>query len=157
MVAIGITKPHKIYADLYTIETEAIRQFENVMSHDAVIRGALMPDCHTGYTVPIGCVFESDRVIFPAAIGYDIGCSVSAMKLPIIVDDMGNIADKIKDMIIDTIPLGNNHHKYPVKQSTMLNMSIMTNDMSKIFMDKGGLKQLGTLGGGKMVASSPRV
>lgn len=35
---------------------------------------AMMPDCHEGYGVPIGCVLPTEGVIIPNAVGVDIGC-----------------------------------------------------------------------------------
>lgn len=47
-------KPYKIYAG--HLESEAIDQFISTMQQEPVVQGALMPDAHSGYTVPIGCV-----------------------------------------------------------------------------------------------------
>ena len=37
-------------------------------------RGALMPDAHLGYALPIGGVVDLDSAISPAFVGYDIAC-----------------------------------------------------------------------------------
>ncbi len=42
----------------------------------------LMPDCHVGYSVPVGCVIVTDDTIIQAASGYDISCGVIYMKVP---------------------------------------------------------------------------
>ncbi len=42
----------------------------------------LMPDCHVGYGVPVGCVVVTDNTIIQAVSGYDISCGVLYMKVP---------------------------------------------------------------------------
>lgn len=38
------------------------------------VAGALMPDAHQGYGLPIGGVLATDNAIIPYAVGVDIGC-----------------------------------------------------------------------------------
>ena len=45
-------KPTKIYAEL--LEATALEQFNSAMEQDFAVKGALMPDAHTGYSLPIG-------------------------------------------------------------------------------------------------------
>lgn len=47
-------KPVKIYAEV--LEDEALAQFNSAMALECVVAGALMPDAHTGYSLPIGAV-----------------------------------------------------------------------------------------------------
>ena len=67
----------KIYAN--DIKDDTLRQFREAMAQKCNIKGALMSDAHTGYTLPIGAVIRSKNVIFPAYVGYDIGCGVCAI------------------------------------------------------------------------------
>jgi tRNA-splicing ligase RtcB (3'-phosphate/5'-hydroxy nucleic acid ligase) len=57
------------------IEDEALRQMNTAVSLPISIAGALMPDAHQGYGLPIGGVLatEADKVI-PFAVGVDIAC-----------------------------------------------------------------------------------
>lgn len=68
----------KIYNEV--IEAEALEQFYKAMALPCNVQGALMPDTHTGYTLPIGAVIKSNNKIFPAYVGYDIGCGMSAIR-----------------------------------------------------------------------------
>ncbi len=61
---------------LSKVEDSAIEQFESNFSEPYNIRGAIMPDIHTGYTLPIGSVIDSIDNINPTYIGKDIGCGV---------------------------------------------------------------------------------
>lgn len=65
---------YNIFADLQTVCGKTIAQMDEAMSNDFAIRGALMPDAHAGYALPIGAVVESKDVVVPAWVGYDIGC-----------------------------------------------------------------------------------
>lgn len=150
----NIAKPHKVYAEV--IESGAIDQFKNCMAQDWVIRGALMPDAHHGYTLPIGGVVETLGIVSPSFVGVDIGCGVCAQLTSFSKEEVFALRHKILDSIRQTIPLGANHHKHPQTWRDFAKIP-KTDWFTSMFWDKGGLKQLGTLGGGKMTASSPRV
>ncbi len=63
----------------------AIQQMEVAMSLPIVAAGALMPDAHRGYGLPIGGVLATENAIIPYAVGMDIGCRMclSVFDLPI--------------------------------------------------------------------------
>ena len=56
------------------IDAEAIKQMENSMRLPVAVTGALMPDAHVGYGLPIGGVLATDNVVIPYAVGVDIAC-----------------------------------------------------------------------------------
>ena len=63
------------------IQPKALKQLEQCMEPDWVIRAAAMADMHLGYTMPIGGVVLTDKsVIIPSWVGYDIGCGVCAIR-----------------------------------------------------------------------------
>jgi tRNA-splicing ligase RtcB (3'-phosphate/5'-hydroxy nucleic acid ligase) len=59
------------------IEGSAKRQMELAMALPISIQGALMPDAHTGYGLPIGGVLATNNAVVPYAVGVDIGCRMS--------------------------------------------------------------------------------
>lgn len=59
------------------IDSGAIKQMELAMSLPVAMQGALMPDAHTGYGLPIGGVLATHNAVIPYAIGVDIGCRMS--------------------------------------------------------------------------------
>lgn len=59
------------------IESGARRQMETAMSLPVAVSGALMPDAHTGYGLPIGGVLATDNAVIPYAVGVDIGCRMA--------------------------------------------------------------------------------
>lgn len=56
------------------IEEGAVRQMEIAAKLPVSIAGALMPDAHQGYGLPIGGVLATDNAIIPYGVGVDIGC-----------------------------------------------------------------------------------
>lgn len=56
------------------IEEGALLQMAIAAKLPISIAGALMPDAHQGYGLPIGGVLATDNAIIPYAVGVDIGC-----------------------------------------------------------------------------------
>ncbi|MBN1963019.1 MAG: RtcB family protein [Anaerolineae bacterium] len=58
------------------IDTPTLRQLELAVRLPISLRGALMPDAHVGYGLPIGGVLATDNAVIPYAVGVDIACRV---------------------------------------------------------------------------------
>ncbi len=56
------------------IEEGALHQMTIASRLPVAVAGALMPDAHQGYGLPIGGVLATNNVIIPYAVGVDIGC-----------------------------------------------------------------------------------
>lgn len=56
------------------IDPGAIAQMDNSMRLPVSMAGALMPDAHVGYGLPIGGVLATEGVVIPYAVGVDIAC-----------------------------------------------------------------------------------
>ena len=56
------------------IDDEAVKQMDNAMRLPVSVAGALMPDAHVGYGLPIGGVLATDNAVIPYAVGVDIAC-----------------------------------------------------------------------------------
>lgn len=56
------------------IEKGAIQQMYTAMKLPVAIAGALMPDAHQGYGLPIGGVLATHNAVIPYGVGVDIGC-----------------------------------------------------------------------------------
>ncbi|MFK7908303.1 MAG: RtcB family protein [Chitinophagales bacterium] len=56
------------------IEKSAIQQMYTAMKLPITLSGALMPDAHQGYGLPIGGVLATDNAVIPYGVGVDIGC-----------------------------------------------------------------------------------
>ncbi|MGN7821562.1 RtcB family protein [Chitinophaga sp. 22536] len=59
------------------IEQAARQQMELAMSLPVTVQGALMPDAHMGYGLPVGGVLATENAVVPYAVGVDIGCRMA--------------------------------------------------------------------------------
>lgn len=73
------TAPCRIYGS--DLEPTALQQMENACRLSVAVAGALMPDAHQGYGLPIGGVLATDNAVIPYAVGVDIACR---MKMSVI-------------------------------------------------------------------------
>jgi tRNA-splicing ligase RtcB len=56
------------------IDPAALDQMNTSMRLPITVAGALMPDAHVGYGVPIGGVLATEGAVIPYAVGVDIAC-----------------------------------------------------------------------------------
>ncbi len=56
------------------IEEGALHQMYSAAKLPIAVAGALMPDAHSGYGLPIGGVLATNNAIIPYGVGVDIGC-----------------------------------------------------------------------------------
>src|ERR1700760_3338753 len=56
------------------LEADAIKQMADACAPPIAVAGALMPDAHVGYGLPIGGVLATDNAVIPYAVGVDIAC-----------------------------------------------------------------------------------
>ncbi len=68
------------------LEAGAVAQMENACRLPVAVQGALMPDAHLGYGLPIGGVLATDNAVIPYAVGVDIACrmKLTVTDLPVI-------------------------------------------------------------------------
>jgi tRNA-splicing ligase RtcB (3'-phosphate/5'-hydroxy nucleic acid ligase) len=68
--------PYTIYG-AEQIEAGALQQMNTAMQLPVTVAGALMPDAHQGYGLPIGGVLATRGVVIPYGVGVDIGCRMA--------------------------------------------------------------------------------
>lgn len=140
--------PVKIWTD--EVDYNSIEQLKNIANmpfiHSHV---AAMPDVHLGKGATVGSVIATDSAIIPAAVGVDIGCGMSAIKLPIALElflENDQMVKMLRSRIEEAIPVGFNSNE------SQKNRAI------KAFKELGHLRapvdtkkaaaQMGSLGGG---------
>lgn len=72
----AIAAPCKIYGGK-DIEAIAKKQLYLAMQLPMSVQGALMPDAHAGFGLPIGGVLATNNAVIPYAVGMDIGCRMA--------------------------------------------------------------------------------
>ena len=81
------------------LDAKSIEQMTNACQLPVSVKGALMPDAHLGYGLPIGGVLATDGVVIPYAVGVDIACR---MKLTVL-DTQSDALTKQSDRLISAI------------------------------------------------------
>lgn len=83
------------------LDPAAIDQLENACRLPVSVSGALMPDAHRGYGLPIGGVLATDGAVIPYAVGVDIACRVKMtvfdMPVSAIQEDKNYLAKVLED------------------------------------------------------------
>ena len=138
-------KNYKIFADLAYVDPAAMSQFYDAMKLDYVVSGAVMPDIHKGYALPIGSVVATNGVVVPAWVGYDIGCGMSAVKTTFDKKFVEAHKDIIAKKIYEAIPVGFNHNDSATDWD---DENIPKTEKLTEIMNHNGYCQLGSLGGG---------
>jgi tRNA-splicing ligase RtcB len=77
------------------LESEAIMQMERACLLPVSVAGALMPDAHVGYGLPIGGVLATENTVIPYAVGVDIACRMKMTILDIPVRDLEQKQDRL--------------------------------------------------------------
>jgi tRNA-splicing ligase RtcB (3'-phosphate/5'-hydroxy nucleic acid ligase) len=81
------------------LDPEAVRQMANACALPVAVAGALMPDAHVGYGLPIGGVLATENAVIPYGVGVDIACR---MKLTVF-DRKANTITGQKDRLANII------------------------------------------------------
>jgi tRNA-splicing ligase RtcB (3'-phosphate/5'-hydroxy nucleic acid ligase) len=81
------------------LDANAIQQMQNACALPVSVRGALMPDAHVGYGLPIGGVLATDNAVIPYAVGVDIACR---MKLTVL-DLPAKMLESQPDRLVNAI------------------------------------------------------
>ncbi|MBN1810192.1 MAG: RtcB family protein [Planctomycetes bacterium] len=80
-------------------EPEALRQMENACRLPVSVRGALMPDAHLGYGLPIGGVLATRDSVIPYAVGMDIACRMKLTVLDMPVRVLEDDGERLKRVL----------------------------------------------------------
>ncbi len=130
------------------IADNAIVQMEVAMQLPIAEKGALMPDAHHGYGLPIGGVLATKNEIIPYAVGVDIGC-----RMALSVYDVGPAYLKQHDYQLKQLLKTKTFFGTGVTNSTQMDHQVLESSLFreisilKNLRDKSA-RQLGTSGSG---------
>ena len=88
------------------LDSAALQQMENACSLPVSAAGALMPDAHVGYGLPIGGVLATRESVIPYAVGVDIACRVKLSVFDFPVKRLKGEADKLKRILEENTRFG---------------------------------------------------
>jgi tRNA-splicing ligase RtcB len=126
------------------LEAESIRQMDNACRLPVAVRGALMPDAHRGYGLPIGGVLATRNAVIPYAVGVDIACRVkmSVLDLPTDADPA-----RLTQAIEHETRFGVGAHFKARREHAVMDEDWSATDLMRRLKDKAW-SQLGTSGSG---------
>jgi tRNA-splicing ligase RtcB len=81
------------------LEPEAVNQMGRACQLPIAVAGALMPDAHLGYGLPIGGVLATDNAVIPYAVGVDIACRMKLTVLDLPVREL----DRQREQLVKAI------------------------------------------------------
>ena len=143
-----ITVPYKVYGES-NIEPAALHQFYEAMKLENTVAGALMPDAHFGYSLPIGGVIATEGIISPSFVGYDIGCGMCAIPLPYKRHELEPHRKAIFDSIYRSVPSGLGGKNQTKTLEKWDYEDIPRSEFLDNIMSNGGMADLASLGSGK--------
>src|ERR1700722_12892546 len=77
------------------LEPDAVKQMANACALPVSVAGALMPDAHPGYGLPIGGVLATENAVIPYAVGVDIACRMKLSVFDIPAKDLRRLNDQL--------------------------------------------------------------
>jgi tRNA-splicing ligase RtcB (3'-phosphate/5'-hydroxy nucleic acid ligase) len=132
----------------HPLEPDVIQSVDRLRLSDDVRHVALMPDIHLANDVCIGAVVATERLIYPAAVGGDIGCGMIALafETDASVIDNERAAARILAGLYEFVP-SNKHAKAKELPASLTHVELSDGRLQKIAA-RDGRVQLGTLGRG---------
>jgi tRNA-splicing ligase RtcB (3'-phosphate/5'-hydroxy nucleic acid ligase) len=105
------------------IDEGARNQMEIAMKLPITVAGALMPDAHMGYGLPIGGVLAASNAVIPYGVGVDIGCRMSLSAFAIGEQYFERHRSNLKQVLIENTCFGRETFKRP-KQHEVLDRKL---------------------------------
>lgn len=129
------------------IEPGAIQQMETAMRLPISLKGALMPDAHQGYGLPIGGVLAADNAVIPYGVGMDIGCRMCLTVFDLKPKYINQYKGNLKRMLVENTYFGKKDLRNPPEHEVMDRQEFKEIKFLKEHQQKAW-KQLGSSGGG---------
>ena len=130
------------------IDEQAKFQLYDSLKLPISIAGALMPDAHSGYGLPIGGVLATDNAVIPYGVGVDIGCRMSLSIFDLPASFLKGKDHQLQAILKDHTKFGMNEtHAIKADHEVFYRQEFQDIPLLKRLLDKA-YKQLGTSGGG---------
>jgi tRNA-splicing ligase RtcB len=129
------------------LDDEAVMQMERACLLPVSVAGALMPDAHVGYGLPIGGVLATENAVIPYAVGVDIACRMKMTVLDIPVRDLDRKRFELTRAIEAETRFGVGASFKQRRQHDVLDADWSVSPITQSLKDKAWA-QLGTSGSG---------
>ena len=129
------------------LEPDAVRQMTNACALPVSVAGALMPDAHVGYGLPIGGVLATENAVIPYAVGVDIACRMKMTVFDRAVSTIAGQKDRLANIIESETRFGVGSSFKPRREHEVMDEDWTVSPITHRFRDKAWA-QLGTSGSG---------
>jgi tRNA-splicing ligase RtcB len=109
--------------------------------------GALMPDAHAGYGLPIGGVLAVEHAVIPYGVGMDIGCRMCMSIFDIGPDILKRRGDELKKLLNENTRFGIDTFEHPMDDDVIERAEFREIPRLRQLKDKAW-EQIGTSGSG---------
>ena len=137
---------YRIFGAEY-IAANARAQMDVAMRLPVAEAGALMPDAHHGYGLPIGGVLATKNAVIPYGVGVDIGCRMCLTVYDLPVSTLQDDRAKIKDWLGQHTRFGLDVHDRPLDDAVLERSEFKEIKVVKDLRQKART-QIGSSGGG---------
>ena len=133
-----------------SVDEPVKRAIDRMSRLDDVVRIAVTPDVHLAGDICVGTATATRRLLYPAAVGGDIGCGMLALAFDVDAGAIrtGEVAGRILRRLTERIPQSRRHRR----QALSISPDLQPDDLSAAplagFAKSEAALQLGTLGGG---------
>jgi tRNA-splicing ligase RtcB len=141
--------PQKAYT-IYgreAIEEGALKQMQIAMKLPVTVAGALMPDAHPGYGLPIGGVLATKNAVIPYGVGVDIGCRMCMTLYPLPPALLAEKKEDFKKLLLNNTKFGTATFKKPMEHEIFERKQFSEIKVARDNKDRA-YKQIGSSGGG---------
>lgn len=139
--------PYRIWGNPSDLEAEAIQQMKNACRLPISVRGALMPDAHVGYGLPIGGVLATQHAVIPYAVGMDIACRMKMSVLDLPPSVLTSEPERLKNALERETAFGVGAHFRKRREHPVMDLDWSVSPVTRANKDKAW-SQLGTSGSG---------
>jgi tRNA-splicing ligase RtcB len=132
------------------MEPSARSTIERVRRADDVVHVAVMPDVHLANDVCVGTVMATRRLVYPSAVGGDIGCGMLAIGFDSDATALRNPANAglLLRALTEAVPIHRRHRSRTMPLPDVLRQDRLSHGALTGTLQDSGVLQMGTLGGG---------
>ena len=148
--------PFSIYGE-NEIDNQAKYQLYDALKLPIAVAGALLPDAHAGYGLPIGGVLATENAVIPYGVGVDIGCRMCLTIYPMKASYLKGKQHQLENILKEHTKFGmyethDKKHDHEIfERSEFKDIPLLKRLKIKAY------KQLGTSGGGNHFVEFGRV
>jgi tRNA-splicing ligase RtcB len=145
-IALLEEKPYEVYG-AGAIEAGAVNQMKTAMQLPVTVAGALMPDAHQGYGLPIGGVLATQNAVIPYGVGVDIGCRMCMTLYDMPISVLDEKKESFKKLLLTNTQFGQATFRKPKDHSIFERKEFSELAIVRQLKDRAW-QQIGSSGGG---------